>query len=160
MAILKFKDPITGLWNAVKIYARSLGFSVDGVGADSDGNVPLGAVRFGVDQTSRSEADKAQARSNVGAASANDLAAKASGTQRTATLPASGWSGAGPYTYTANVEGVTADNLVLAGPAPASKSAYEDCGAYPSAQGAGTLTFTAESVPTEAVTVNVAVFEL
>jgi len=46
VAILKFKDPITGLWNAVKIYARSLGFSVDGVGADSEGNVALGALRL------------------------------------------------------------------------------------------------------------------
>lgn len=75
----------------------------------------------------------------------------------TATLPTSGWSGTGPYTYTASVTDVTADNVVLAGPAPASKAVYEDCGAYPSAQGAGTLTYIAESVPTSTITVNVVV---
>lgn len=78
----------------------------------------------------------------------------------TVTLPTSGWSGTGPYTYTATVASVTATNLVLAGPAPASKADYEDCGAYASAQGAGTLTFTAKSVPTTAITVNVATYNL
>lgn len=75
----------------------------------------------------------------------------------TAALPTTGWSGSGPYTYAASVTGVTADNVVLAGPAPASKTLYEAAQAYPSAQGAGTLTFTAANVPTAEITVNVVI---
>lgn len=88
------------------------------------------------------------------------IAQTATGVTRTATLPTSGWSGTGPYTYAASVTGVTEDNVVLAGPAPASKSEYEACGAYPSAQGDGTLTFTAQSVPTIQITANVVILNL
>ena len=91
MAILKFKDPITGLWNAVKIYVRSLGFSVDGVGADSEGNVALGALLYKVNM-SLSDAYKAIARANIGAqaelGSANPLALTGGGTGANTALAA------------------------------------------------------------------------
>jgi hypothetical protein len=86
------------------------------------------------------------------------LAGKASGIKHTVTLPTSGWSGTGPYTYAASVADVSESNVVLAGPAPASKAAYETCDAYPSAQGNETLTFTATIVPAVATTVNVVIF--
>ena len=232
MAILKFKDPITGLWNAVKIYARSLGFSVDGVGADSEGNVPLGALRLtggsmtGAINEALVASMALSGTMKIGAAAGNYIIVTAgtgpitafdtapAGARRfmrfsvpatinynattmlipgavnlnvvsgdvlewvsggggvwrcvnierwersqahTAALPTTGWSGSGPYTYTASVTGVTADNVVLAGPAPASKTLYEAAQAYPSAQGAGTLTFTAANVPTAEITVNVVI---
>lgn len=66
---------------ATKVKDLKLGDSpalkVDGVAPDSNGSVPLGAVRFNVIQN-LSDAEKAQARANCGAADAetvSDLAA-------------------------------------------------------------------------------------
>ena len=51
---------------------------------------------------------------------------------------------------------VTANNTIIAEPAPASVAAWRECGIYCSAQAAGSLTFTCiEDAPTDAVTVNV-----
>lgn len=71
-------------------------------------------------------------------------------------IPASAWSGT---TATVNATGVTADNDVIVAPAPASMSAWAAAGVYCSAQGAGTLTFTCSTAPTEALTANVMCFE-
>lgn len=76
----------------------------------------------------------------------------------TATLATSSWSGSGPYTKSVSVTGVTASNNVFVSPAPASFTHYGECGIYCSAQGSGTLTFTATTVPTSSLTVNVAIF--
>lgn len=141
-------DADTALWvydgNIRGVAGSGSVSTVNGISPDGNGDVAL-------------EAEDIQ---TTGGTVQGDLDAKATGSTTTCTLPTSGWSGTGPYTYAATATGVTSNNLVLAGPAPASKSAYEACGAYPSAQGAGTLTFTAESMPTEAITVNVAVFNL
>lgn len=72
----------------------------------------------------------------------------------TVTLTVAGWSS---NTQTVNVAGVTASNLVLVNYAPASRAAWIDADIYCSAQGAGTLTFTCDSTPTEAITANVAI---
>lgn len=74
----------------------------------------------------------------------------------TATIATSAWSGT---TATVNVTGVTVSNDVIVAPAPASTSAWASAGIYCSAQGAGTLTFTCSTVPSESVTANVMVFE-
>ena len=79
-------------------------------------------------------------------------------TVTTATLATSSWSGSGPYTKSVSVTGVTATNNVFVSPAPASFTHYGECGIYCSAQGSGTLTFTATTVPTSSLTVNVAIF--
>ena len=79
-------------------------------------------------------------------------------TVTTATLATSSWSGSGPYTKSVSVTGVTASNNVFVSPAPASFTHYGECGIYCSAQGSGTLTFTATTVPTTSLTVNVAIF--
>ena len=71
-------------------------------------------------------------------------------------IPTSAWSGT---TATVNVTGVTASNDVIVAPAPASTTAWASAGIYCSAQGAGTLTFTCSTAPSEAVTANVMVFE-
>ena len=58
-------------------------------------------------------------------------------------------------TCTVSVTGVTASNSVIVSPAPASIADYVSAGVYCSAQGSGTLTFTASSTPTADLTVNV-----
>ena len=73
---------------------------------------------------------------------------------RTATLTVAGWSGT---TQTVSVTGVTADSILTVTYAPASHDAWLDAGVYCSAQGAGTLTFTCESVPSAALTANIVI---
>ena len=72
----------------------------------------------------------------------------------TATLTVAGWSGT---TQTVSVTGVTADSILTVTYAPASHDAWLDAGVYCSAQGAGTLTFTCESVPSAALTANIVI---
>ena len=54
-----------------------------------------------------------------------------------------------------SVSGVTASNVVVVSPAPASFTAWGESGVYASAQAAGKLTFTAAVKPTAALTANV-----
>ena len=87
--------------------------------------------------------------------------AKTSGVQAkhttlTVSLAAANWSSSNTISVTAN--GVTASNTVLVSPAPASWTRYRDCGVRCSAQGANSLTFTAESKPTAAISVNIVIF--
>lgn len=70
------------------------------------------------------------------------------------TLAVADWSS---NTQTVNVTGVTATNTVFVSPAPASMSDYASAGITCTAQGAGTLTFTCTTVPTNAITVNVVI---
>lgn len=56
---------------------------------------------------------------------------------------------------TVNVSGITANNIVIVTPAPASVSAYGEAGVYCSAQAAGKLTFTCTDVPTATLNVNI-----
>lgn len=73
---------------------------------------------------------------------------------RTATLTVAGWSGT---TQTVSVTGVTADSILTVTYAPDSHDAWLDAGVYCSAQGAGTLTFACDTVPTAALTANVVI---
>lgn len=72
------------------------------------------------------------------------------------TLTAAGWSSG---TQTVSVAGVTADNHVIVAPAPASRDTYINSDVRCTDQGAGTLTFTAESTPTVAIPVNVIILQ-
>lgn len=67
-------------------------------------------------------------------------------------LTVAGWSN---NTQTVSVTGVTASNIVIVSPAPASAADYAAAGIVCTAQGAGTLTFTCTTVPSNAITVNV-----
>lgn len=65
-------------------------------------------------------------------------------------LTAAGWTGSGPYTQTAAVTGVLADEgaqLVQIAPAAASREAWKEAGAECIGQGNGSLTFTAQVKP-------------
>ena len=70
------------------------------------------------------------------------------------TLPASGWN-ANTKTQTVNVSGVTATGNLIITAAPDSYMAYAEAGVRCTAQGAGTLTFACETVPTDNVAANV-----
>lgn len=80
-----------------------------------------------------------------------------------ATLTAAGWSDAEPSTQTVTVEGMTADAHVIVSGDPEEAEAYAawlDAGAYCSAQGEGTLTFTASMKPETELSVNLLVVEV
>ncbi len=72
----------------------------------------------------------------------------------TATLSASGWD-ADAKTQTVSVAGVTATANLIITAAPDSYMAYAEAGVRCTAQGAGTLTFACETVPTADVAANV-----
>ena len=72
----------------------------------------------------------------------------------TATLSASGWD-ADAKTQTVSVAGVTATANCIITAAPDSYMAYAEAGVRCTAQGAGTLTFACETVPTADVAANV-----
>lgn len=58
-------------------------------------------------------------------------------------------------TCTKTVVGVTASNGVIIGPAPTSINAYSEAGVKCTAQATDSLTFTCDSAPSEAITVNI-----
>ena len=68
------------------------------------------------------------------------------------TLTASGWSN---NSQTVSVEGVTATNSVIVGPAPNSADEYSGYGILCTQQSAGSLTFTADITPTVNIEVNI-----
>lgn len=102
-----------------------------------------GTVAIAAGGTGASSAEGA--RANLGAVAMTPVVV---------TLAANNWSG---NQQTVTASGVTADNTVIPGPAPASHAAYAENGVYCSAQGTNTLTFTCDSVPSADLTVNVAV---
>ena len=72
----------------------------------------------------------------------------------TVTLSANAWSG---NSQTINISNVTAGSLVTIAPVPTAqnRTAYLEAGVYCSAQGAGTLTFVCEDVPSVNLSVNI-----
>lgn len=75
----------------------------------------------------------------------------------TITIATTAWNSTAK-TATVSVSGVTADNAVDVAPSESSYEAYTSAGIRASAQGAGTLTFKCEEVPTVAISVNVKVY--
>lgn len=71
------------------------------------------------------------------------------------TLAVADWNNS---SQTVQVTGVTATNTIFVAPAPASSADYAAAGIVCTAQGAGTLTFTCDTVPSNAITVNVIIF--
>lgn len=91
-------------------------------------------------------ADKAVTRSK--------LAADAKSKGVAVTLLSSSWAN---NAQTVTVDGVTADNNVVVGPAPESREVWNDAEIYCSAQGNSTLTFACSSAPAVVVTANIVI---
>ena len=101
----------------------------------------------------------------VAGAAAEAIAEVAAGLPvgRSVTLAAASWTGSGPYTQTAAVAGVRADEagqLVQVVPAAGSMDAWEAAGVRCTAQGAGTLTFQAQEKPAAGISIFVILQEV
>lgn len=82
---------------------------------------------------------------------ANDVGAT-SFTPVTVSIATSAWSS---NTATVSCSVVTASNTLIVAPAPTSYSAWGNCKIRATAQAAGSITFTCDSVPTDDVSVNI-----
>ena len=92
--------------------------------------------------------------SSTASAARSALGAQAAVVKKTGSLTVARWSN---KKQTISVAGVTASNCVIVAPAPASQEAYVAAGIKCTTQTSGKLTFTCQSVPTAALTVNVAI---
>ena len=143
--------------------------TVCGVDPDSGGNVPLTGSdipQSSDDPTPMSTAISGkQAKITVSGLlkgnGSGGVSAAVAGTDyqspvksATMTLSANAWSG---NSQTINAANVTAGSLVTVAPVPTAqnRTAYLEAGVYCSAQGAGTLTFVCEDVPSVNLNVNV-----
>lgn len=88
----------------------------------------------------------AAARAGIGAAAASKA--------KTASLTVAGWDSSAK-TQTVSVAGVTANSNIIVTPAPASYEAWGAAGIRATAQADGTVTFTCDTVPTEAITAQI-----
>ena len=106
--------------------------------------------------TAQSASSAASAASTAASAAQTAVAGKqAKAKKATANLISgnSSWSGI-------NVEGVTATNIVLWGPDPSSFLEAQDKQVRMTAQGAGTVSFTAEAATESAITMNLLIFDV
>lgn len=130
-------------------YAQNGGYT----GTEAQFNTDLAAVGGKQDKITASGILKGDGAGGVSAAvKGTDYAAPSVGV--TATLTASGWD-ADAKTQTVSVAGVTATANCIITAAPDSYMAYAEAGVRCTAQGAGTLTFACETVPTADVAANV-----
>ena len=160
-AALREKLNICSVYNALDLemegYAldarqgKALKGLLDGLSAEVEKK--LAATNVANNLTTEQEGYALDARQGKALA---DLAnGKASQTTAAVSLTAAAWSGEGPYTQTVSAIGVTAGNVAVVSPAPASFTEWSECGVYASAQAAGELTFIAENKPETALTANV-----
>ncbi len=125
-----------------------------------DGSAAVNLEVTALDVSKATAGTLAIARGGTGAAAAatalSNLGGQPKHTAITVSLAVASWSASN--TITVNAAGVTASNTVIISPAPASFAAYGEAGVRCTAQAAGKLTFTADSKPTAALTVNVVIF--
>lgn len=143
--------------------------TVCGVDPDTNGNVPLTGAQ--IPQSSNDPTSiytaisgkqiKITASGLLKGNGSGGVSAAVAGTDyqspvksATVTLSANAWSS---NSQTINVSNVTASSLVTVAPVPTAqnRTAYLEAGVYCSAQGAGTLTFVCEDVPSVNLNVNI-----
>lgn len=105
--------------------------------------------------TSKMLADKAVATAKIAskAVTKEKIASGATYNATTAVLSVEGWSG---NAQTVSVSGVTENNLVIVAPNPGNHAAYAEANVRCISQESGKLIFACDSVPSEALTVNIA----
>lgn len=116
--------------------------------ADTDDRSPAGTMCVYLKKSSESEA----VRYTLLEPGAFIPTARLTKVNTTATLAAADWSS---NTQTVSVTGMTADGVVFVNPTPANQSAYTDAGILCTAQAAGSLTFTCDTVPSADIVVTV-----
>ena len=129
-------------------YYKDLAQAASGGGVLSvNGKIPndSGTVTLGASDINTSSGDSVETVLNNKAGKSNGVSVN---------LPASGWA-ADAKTQTVSVAGVTATANCIITAAPDSYMAYAEAGVRCTAQGAGTLTFACETVPTADVATNV-----
>ena len=109
------------------------------------------ASEVGAVPTSRTVNGKALS-SNI-TLSASDVGAQSAITSTTVSITVANWNAT--TTCTKSVTGVTSSNNIIVTPVPASINTWNSNGVYCSAQGSGTLTFTASTTPSADMIVNV-----
>lgn len=122
-------------------------------GAVTEAKIAAGAVSAAKIATGAVTSDKIAGN----AITAAKLSSAVKTVAATATLAAANWSDG---QITVSVTGVTADNNVIVSPAEASRAAWLEANIRCTAQGAGTLTFAADSAPADSVTVNVLIINI
>lgn len=133
--------------------ATAIGSQMQATAANA---IQLGCVGFGI-QAANSDANTFKVANNNGnfeimSADGTVPTARLTKVNTTATLAAAGWSNS---SQTVNITGMTADGVVLVSPTPANQSAYTSAGILCTAQAAGSLTFTCDTVPSADITVTV-----
>ena len=114
------------------------------------------AIAENVPEIPENIATQTYVNNKVSAITPASIGAQTKHSATTVVLSASGWSS---NTQTITVSGVTGSNTVIVSPDSDSQSLYISSGVYCSAQTANKLTFTCGSVPTIALSVNVAILD-
>ena len=138
--------------NATDIAAKQAKITVSGL-LKGAGNGSVSAAEAGTDYVAPVEG-KGLSSNDYTTEEKTKLEGLSAPVARTATLTVAGWSN---KAQSVSVAGVTANSILTVTYAPASHDAWLDAGVYCSAQGAGTLTFTCESVPASALTANIVI---
>lgn len=134
-------------------YCLAIGYNAK----TSTANNFVGAIQIGAYNYTNSDANTvkiANANGNFEIMSADGTipTARLTKVNTTVTLAAADWSS---NTQTVNVTGMTATGVVMVSPDPTDQSAYTSAGILATAQAAGTLTFTCDTVPSGDLSVNV-----
>lgn len=122
--------------------------------ADANACVQINLTSSSVHNTDANTFKVANANGNYEIMSADGTVptARLTKVNTTATLAAADWSSS---TQTVSITGMTADGVVMVSPTPANQTAYTSAGILCTAQAAGSLTFTCDTVPSADIIVTV-----
>lgn len=126
------------------------------IGGGSCTATGVGAIQLGFNQTNADDNTFKVANLNgnfeIMSADGTVPTARLTKVNTTATLAVADWSS---NTQTVSITGITAGGVVMVSPTPANQSAYTSAGILCTAQAAGSLTFTCDTVPSADITVTV-----
>lgn len=138
------KDHVDNKANPHNVTAKQLG--LENVDNTSDEEKPVSTLQAKAIADAKKAGTDAQVTAD----------AKTQKTEAIVELAVSGWT---DLTQTVEVSGVTEDNTVIVGAAPASYIAYADSNVRCTGQGEGTLIFACDEKPSTNLTVNVLILD-